>query len=263
MDNTNRVAQWRQRMRDEGKEALTVWLSHDTKLRLEDLASVWHMTTSEMVEQALAQFHPGNPPRIGNETDTAQIQALMQETVRAMLPELRQGLLQEVRGEMAVTATNGNVTETVSAPQYEAEPGHSLLTEPPPPRKSGRKRSEVGQRILDLLAAHPEGLTAEQLRGSLTPSKPLGDTLSGMRRTGGTDAGGGAGAAVLCRAVGRGGLGFLACIYAGKVLSTALATAPSCAEARATRASASGSPCGAARGMRPWDLPAVLCASCR
>ena len=40
MDNTSRVAQWRQRMRDEGKEAVTVWLRHDTKLRLEDLASV-------------------------------------------------------------------------------------------------------------------------------------------------------------------------------------------------------------------------------
>ena len=74
-----------------------------------------------------------------------------------------------------------------NAPQeqtYEPAPGHSLLTEPPPPRKSGRKRSAIGQQILDLLAAHPEGLTAEQLRGSLTLSKPLGDTLSGMRRTG-------------------------------------------------------------------------------
>jgi predicted transcriptional regulator len=76
MDNTSRVAQWRQRMRDEGKEAITVWLSQDTKLRLEDLASIWHTTTSEMVEQALAQFHPGNPPRIGIITDTAQSQGL-------------------------------------------------------------------------------------------------------------------------------------------------------------------------------------------
>ena len=33
-------------------------------------------------------------------------------------------------------------------------------------------------------AAHPEGLTAEQLRGSLTPSTPLGDTLQGMKKTG-------------------------------------------------------------------------------
>jgi predicted transcriptional regulator len=112
MDNTSRVAQWRQRMRDEGKEALTVWLSHDAKLRLEDLAATWHTTTSEMIEQALAHFHPGSPPRIGNETDTAQLQALMQETVRAMLPGLKEAMLQELRGEKPVAPTNGNVTVT-------------------------------------------------------------------------------------------------------------------------------------------------------
>ena len=67
---------------------------------------------------------------------------------------------------------------------YAPEPGHSLVTEPVPTRTGGRPRSPVGQQILDLLAAHPEGLTAEQIRGALTPGKPLGDTLAGMRRTG-------------------------------------------------------------------------------
>ena len=114
MDNTSRVQQWRQRMRDEGKEAITVWLGHDAKLRLEDLASVWYTTTSEMVEQALAQFHPGSPPRIGNYTDTAQLQVLVQETVWAMLPGLKEEMLQELRGDSAVTATNGNATVTES-----------------------------------------------------------------------------------------------------------------------------------------------------
>ena len=67
---------------------------------------------------------------------------------------------------------------------YAPAPGHSLVTEPPPPHKGGRPRSRVGQQILDLLAVHPEGLSAEQLRGVLTPPKPLGDTLAGMRRLG-------------------------------------------------------------------------------
>ena len=174
MDNTSRVAQWRQRMRDEGKEALTVWLSHDAKLRLEDLASVWHATTSEMVAQALAHFYPGNPPRIGNDTDTAQSHGLTEDRVRAMLLGLKEQILQELRGERAVMATNGNITETVLAPP----------SAPAPTRKAGRPRSPVGQQILDLLAAHPEGLSAEQLRGALTPSKRLGDTLAGMRRLG-------------------------------------------------------------------------------
>ena len=38
MDTTTRVQRWRQRRRDAGKEAMTVWLSRDAKLRLEDLA---------------------------------------------------------------------------------------------------------------------------------------------------------------------------------------------------------------------------------
>ena len=55
---------------------------------------------------------------------------------------------------------------------------------PAPARKSGRPRSAVGQRLLTLLQDHPEGLSAEQLRGYLAPSKPIGDTLAGMRRLG-------------------------------------------------------------------------------
>jgi hypothetical protein len=184
MDNTSRVAQWRQRMRDEGKEAVTLWLRHDTKLRLEDLASVWHTTTSEMIEQALAQFHPGNPPRIGNDTDTAQSQGLTEDAVRAMLLGLKEEMLQELRSEMAVAATNGNVTETLPAQQYEPGTGHSLVTEPAPARKGGRPRSPVGQQILDLLAAHPEGLSADELRVYLKATKPIGDILSGMKKTG-------------------------------------------------------------------------------
>ena len=54
MDTTARVQRWRQRRRDEGKEAMTIWLSHDTKLRLEDLAAVWRVTPSELIEQAVA-----------------------------------------------------------------------------------------------------------------------------------------------------------------------------------------------------------------
>ena len=60
--------------------------------------------------------------------------------------------------------------------------GHSSITEPA--RKGGRPRSAIGQQILALLTEHPEGLSAEQIRGSLSPGKPIGDTLSGMKRLG-------------------------------------------------------------------------------
>jgi len=38
------------------------------------------------------------------------------------------------------------------------------------------------QRILTLLGAHPEGLSAEEIRVYLKAEKPLGDTLQGMRK---------------------------------------------------------------------------------
>jgi len=72
------------------------------------------------------------------------------------------------------------------APAHAYEPalGHSIVTEPTSPHKGGRPRSPVGQQILDLLADHPEGLSAEQMRGSLTPGKPIADILAGMKRLG-------------------------------------------------------------------------------
>ena len=36
--------------------------------------------------------------------------------------------------------------------------------------------------ILKLLREHPEGLSSEQIRGFLSPEKPIGDTLQGLRR---------------------------------------------------------------------------------
>jgi hypothetical protein len=55
---------------------------------------------------------------------------------------------------------------------------------PQPSRRAGRQCCPMGQRILDLLAQHPEGLNAEQIRGYLSPKRSIGDILAGMRRTG-------------------------------------------------------------------------------
>jgi hypothetical protein len=54
----------------------------------------------------------------------------------------------------------------------------------PAGRQGGRKRSELGERILALLSSYPEGLSAEEIRVYLKPEKPIGDTLQGMVRTG-------------------------------------------------------------------------------
>ena len=113
------------------------------------------------------------------------------------MQELRQMIAEEVQAALAAQTSETTATrqrEDKSKAQhysnatqeqtYEPEPGHSLVTEPAPARKGGRPRSALGQRILDLLADHPEGLTAGQMRGMLSPDRPIGDTLAGMRRLG-------------------------------------------------------------------------------
>lgn len=50
-------------------------------------------------------------------------------------------------------------------------------------RKGGRPATKR-QPILALLHAHPEGLTAEQIRAYLNSTHPIGDVLAGMRRSG-------------------------------------------------------------------------------
>ena len=68
------------------------------------------------------------------------------------------------------TDTTGDVTDTV--------PGEEATTRLAPQRPRG----EMRQRILALLGAHPEGLSAEEIRVYLKAEKPLGDTLQGMRK---------------------------------------------------------------------------------
>jgi hypothetical protein len=55
---------------------------------------------------------------------------------------------------------------------------------PAAPRRLGRPSGPLRQRILTLLAAHPEGLSAAELRVYLKADKPIGDTLQGMRKAG-------------------------------------------------------------------------------
>jgi len=171
-------------MRDEGKESMTIWLSRDAKLRLEDMASIWRVTPSEMIEQALVQFQPGSPQSLCNITDTSQLHSLMQDTVRAMWPKLKQELVQELRGDVAVTAMNGNVTETLHTQEYAPEAGHDLVTEPMPAPASESDQAPIIDReplpeppkvssatldkhICDWLREHPEGESVEGLSQGL------------------------------------------------------------------------------------------------
>ena len=71
---------------------------------------------------------------------------------------------------MPVTDTNSDVSDTESP------------AEEPAPRTGGRPLGQVSQRVLALLGAHPEGLSAEHIRAHLQPERPLGDTLQSLRK---------------------------------------------------------------------------------
>jgi hypothetical protein len=51
-------------------------------------------------------------------------------------------------------------------------------------QRPGRPKGPLRAGIDALLRTHPEGLRAEQIRGYLSPERPIGNILQGMRRTG-------------------------------------------------------------------------------
>ena len=212
MSEAERVQRWRQRQRDEGKEHMSLWLSKATKLRLEDLAATWRSSPSELVEQALAHFQPASAAGSGTVADTEQLRAFVADTVTetvtatlardlpAMVREIVEGLAREALGlpvadmfgdvadtEDDITDTFGNVTDTeipglpvtdTNGNPTDTATGEEATTRLAPQRTRGAMR----QRILTLLGAHPEGLSADELRVYLKAEKPLGDTLQGMRK---------------------------------------------------------------------------------
>jgi hypothetical protein len=105
MVETSRVARWRQRLRDEGKEALTIWLTTYAKRKLEDLAYTYRTSPSALVQQALDQFQPAQPSGVSTNADTTQLRLLIRDVLREELPDM-------IRELVDVTDTR---TETVAA----------------------------------------------------------------------------------------------------------------------------------------------------
>jgi hypothetical protein len=138
MSDSARVQRWREAKWERGLRAVTVWLGSDEDLRLKDLALQWHCSPSELMQRALAQFHPGQPPGIRNEsisndTDMVQLRQLIREELTAMqathipvtdtVTDTVTVMVTETPGEGAIvveTATlksvtvtgNGNVSDT-------------------------------------------------------------------------------------------------------------------------------------------------------
>src|SRR4029453_17395561 len=93
MSESDRVQRWRDTKRQQGLEPMTIWLSHEEKARLVDMAQRWHRSPSEMIQEALAQFDPVSSRVTATETDTTQLRALIRDelvassTVTAMVTD--------------------------------------------------------------------------------------------------------------------------------------------------------------------------------
>jgi hypothetical protein len=175
---------------DDKPVSVTLRLPRDLYDQAQQHAKRRQTTLTELVREGLQM-------RLETPTDPRDILATQDITV---MQELRELIAAEVQAALAAQRIQAPSTTPTQAPArksktvhysnmesaqaYEPEPGHSLVTEPAPARKGGRPRSTIGQHILALLAEHPEGLSAEQLRGYLSPGKPIGDTLAGMKRLG-------------------------------------------------------------------------------
>jgi hypothetical protein len=85
-----------------------------------------------------------------------------------------------------ISQYSNSVIQESAQPTPELDPqlqeyGNTVIQQKPSAKRSGRPAT-MREPILNLLREHPEGLTAEQMRGLLNAQKPIGDTLQGMRR---------------------------------------------------------------------------------
>jgi hypothetical protein len=130
-----------------------------------------------------------------SETDSAGLDALMSDThevVETLLADAQQddALLSDTQAGMpertsaSTTASAATPTGTPARAQSRKGSDTTAARAEVPQRTRGRQSGPMRQRILTLLAAHPEGLSADDLRVSLNVDRRLGETLQDMRQAG-------------------------------------------------------------------------------
>jgi hypothetical protein len=114
-----------------------------------------------------------------------ELEQLIDARVYAILATERQRELTPQPGQLMSTLSSDERKTVIQAQAVgESTKDGNAVMPAQPQKRTGRPRSPMGQRILDLLRAHPEGLTAEQIRAALQPTTPIGDILQGMLKTG-------------------------------------------------------------------------------
>ena len=127
MSESARVQRWRDAKRQKGLKACTLWLTADEESLLKDLAAKRRCSPTEIMQQALAYFHTGNPPVTATLTDIEQLREMIQAEIATLqtasvlataiatvtdIEQLRALIQDELSASALVTAT---VTAIVTA----------------------------------------------------------------------------------------------------------------------------------------------------
>jgi hypothetical protein len=187
---------------DEKPVTISMRLPKELHTRLEQYATQHHQSVSELVRDGLEwRLGDGDPRGLGD-TSTKDDKAYYMSNTANALADMRQALArQEAQIQAIVQAlerqtgiphpsmTHNGQTESVPEPARttggpRSETRQTAQVPAPPGEGAPPPRGGMRQPVLDLLGAHPEGLSAEQIRAYLQPARPLGDTLQGMRRQG-------------------------------------------------------------------------------
>jgi hypothetical protein len=164
-------------------EPVALKLPRELLAELRRYADVHRMTLSEVLREGLIL-------RLNTTQEVKEYNGytLAEDTSEdaLTLDQLRQVLREELAAILTPVAPIAQSITVIPAmtsaqPQADAEIPEQV-EKAPAPRKGGRPWSAVAQSIAALLEAHPEGLTAEQIRAFLQPEKPVGDTLQSLKR---------------------------------------------------------------------------------
>jgi hypothetical protein len=166
MAETSRVARWRQRLRNEGKAAITLWLTKEDKGRLVDMAQQWRTSPSALVAEALTGYQPTCAPTVAPDTDPSQIQVLIREVLREELPGMVRELLAD--SAMVTDMSADTVTETRSSERVTdivTETVAATLARDLPP---------LVREIVEGLALEALGLPVTDMGSNVTDTEPPG-----------------------------------------------------------------------------------------
>jgi hypothetical protein len=130
------------------------------------------------------------------ETDTAELEAFLAETHAGVIDTIladttgAPALMSDTKDTRAARASARKAERVEPRPGRPARArsrkasGRKTAISDVSQRQRGRQSNSLPQRILMLLAAHPEGLSAQALRVALNTETRLGETLQRLRHAG-------------------------------------------------------------------------------